>query len=454
MTSAALTSPPKPGAPKAAPSGPRGAAVAAGRAAAGAAPPALGFFALRTMVNADRYARGMAHFTNTQFGKGPQSPSPAHISAVNELLQAAHKLVRQEQTKLVASARAVRQSNGADARSAMLEHKERLHNIAQQGEKVWEFYLNLFNQRTGPFATMLSGIDRIALDCYRAVYLGLGKARSIPSPTPFAYVQTGFGPATFRRGVRLTKLGRRQNPFPLVMIPFHRLINPWSLGAVPHEVAHNIQSDLGLWDVMPGRIRARFAEARLPPAAAAIWMRWHKESYADLVGTLLIGPAYVGALMDVVGRSVSQTASYSDDAVHPTPLIRVPLNLHLLDRMGFHADAKAFRAAWDALYPASAWQTLPAALRKDLPAQLAAAVEAMVMTPMPELGGRSMFDVARFEPKHAQVTAEGAHRLESGHSTGVLPERFLIGAARLALARGKASPEMIARNFYATLERS
>lgn len=421
---------------------------------AGGVPPALGFFALRTMVNADRYARGMAHFNPKQFGEGPQSPSPAHIHAVNQLLGVFHKLAQQQQGKLSAAARGVRQNGGADARAALLEHKEQLHAIAQQGEKVWEFYLNLFNQRTGPFATMLSGIDRIALDCYRSVYLGLGKARSIPSPTPFAYVQTGFGPATFRRGVKLTKLGRRENPFPLVMIPFHRLINPWSLGAVPHEVAHNMQSDLGLWEVMPGRIRARFAEARLPPAAAAIWMRWHKESYADLVGTLLIGPAYVGALMDVVGRSVVQTASYSDDAVHPTPLVRVPLNLHLLERMGFHADAKAFRAAWDALYPASAWQQLPAVLRKDLPAQIAAAVEAMVMTAMPELGDRSMFDVARFEPKHAQVTAEGAVRLESGHSTGVLPERFLIGAARLALARGKASPETITRNFYATLERS
>lgn len=422
--------------------------------AAQAVPPSLGFFALRTLVNADRYAKGMASFRPDQFGTGPASPSTAHIGAVNDLLGAVHKLVKVEEARLARAVSAVRGGCGQAARHALLEHKDRLHSVAQQGEKVWEFYLNLFNQRTGAYANMLSGIDRIALDCYRAVYLGLGMARSIPSPTPFTYVETGFGPATFRRGVKLSKLGRRENPFPLVKIPFHRLINPWSLGAVPHEVAHNMQSDLGLWEVMPQRIRARFEQRKLPPAAAQIWMRWHKESYADLVGTLLIGPAYVGALMDVVGRSAEATANFSDDAVHPTPLVRVPLNLFLLERMGFVQDARAFRAGWDALYPASVWQQLPELLRKDLPQQIAAAVEAMILTPMPELGDRSMFDVARFEPKHAQLTAEGAERLESGNSTGVLPERFLIGAARLALARGKASPETITRNFYATLERS
>ncbi|WP_128893283.1 hypothetical protein [Erythrobacter sp. HKB08] len=423
-------------------------------AAGEAVPPALGFFALRSIVNADRYAKGMAHFRPDQFGNGPAAPSRAHIAAVNSLLGAIHKVVRAKEVKLVAAARAVRRGGGQDSRNALLAHKQVLHSKAQQGERVWEFYLNLFNQRSGPFGSMLSGIDRMALDCYRAVYLGLGQARSIPSPTPFGYVETGFGPATFRRGVRLTKLGKRSNPFPLVKIPFHRLINPWSLGAVPHEVAHNLQSDLGLWTVMPRRIMAGFAKAGLPREAGAIWARWHKEAYADLVGTLLIGPAYVGSLMDVVGRTAASSASYSDEAVHPTPIVRVPMNIHLLKVMGFDEDAIAFRAAWDALYPQSAWQRLPEKLRRNLPRQIEAAVGAMILTPMKELGGKRMIDVVRYEPKHAKVTAEGAERLERGMSTGVLPERFLIGAARLALARRKASPEAITRNFYATLERS
>src|SRR5262249_33309653 len=88
--------------------------------------------------------------------------------------------------------------------------------------------------------------DRIALDCYRATYTGLGRARSVPAPPPFSYMRPGFAPATFRRGIPLTRLGRQLNPFPLIQLPYHRLVNPWTLGAVLHEVSHNLQSDLGL----------------------------------------------------------------------------------------------------------------------------------------------------------------------------------------------------------------
>lgn len=416
-------------------------------------PAALRFFALRTVTNARRYAEALRVFKPDEFGTGPATPSPAHVAAVNLLLKEARARQQVEERKLVAVATRITGPDDA-VRNALLSLKERNHMLAGESEKLWEFYLNLFSQRRGPMASMLRGIDRIALDCYQAVYLGLGRARSIPSPAPFSYVETGFGPATFRRGVKLSKLGARANPFPLVKIPYHRLVNPWSLGAIPHEVAHNLQSDLGLWDIMPRQIGQAFDKAGLPKRNAAVWMRWHKETYADLAGTLLIGPAYVGALMDVVGRSREQTAAYSDEAVHPTPIIRVPLNLYLLEKMGFKKDADSFRAAWDALYPAKSWEAIPAWVRARLPDQIATVVEAICMTPMPHYGGRRLFDVIRFEVKHAQLTQEAAERLETGLSTGVLPERFLIGAARLALARGKVPAEIISRNFYATLERS
>jgi hypothetical protein len=376
------------------------------------------------------------------------------VHAVNQMLSEARNRQRGEERQLAAACKAVGKAGTDAACNAMLNAKERHQSLSGEAEKIWEFFFNLFNQRRGPFAHMLRGMDRIALDCYQAVYLGLGRARSIPSPTPFTYLETGFGPATFRRGVRLSKIGARANPFPLVKVPYHRLINPWSLGAIPHEVAHNLQNDLGLWEVMPQRVKEGFARAGLPKQNAAVWARWHKESFADLAGTLLIGPAYVGSLMDVVGRSRAATAQYSDDAVHPTPIIRVPLNIHLLKMMGFENDCRFFQAAWDRLYPASAWARIPAWVRASLPEQIDAMVKALCFTPAAEYGGKCLAQVIRFEPKHALLVQEAAVRMESGLSTGVLPERFLIGASRLALARRKASAETIYRNFYATLERS
>lgn len=413
---------------------------------------ALPYFAWRTAVNADRYVSGMRPFREGEFGRGPNAPDRSHLKTVNALIDAARRRQQVEERGLALHARDLAGA-GDKGRATLLNLKERSETRARETEQIWEFYLNVFGQRTGSFAPWLGALDRIALDCYQAVYMGLGKARSIPSPSPLTYMETGFGPATFRRGVRLSKLGQQLNPFPLVKVPYHRLLNPWSLGAVPHEVSHNLQSDLGLWDLMPRRIAESFAAHRLPARNAEVWQRWHKETYADLSGLLLIGPAYVGALMDVVGRSRASTAAWNDEAVHPTPIIRVPLNIRLLERIGFAGDAAAFRRAWDALYPASAWEPVPQWVRARLPEQIDAVLDAICFESFDEYGGKALADVIRFEPKHAELVREAAERLQTGTDTGILPERFLIAAARQALAWARVSPATIHRNFYDALGR-
>lgn len=193
--------------------------------AADGQPSALPFFAYRTAVNARRYATSMEAFAEDQFGTGANAPSPAHIRAVNALLGQLATRQEREERRLAAVARDLPR-RGDRGLEQLLQLKERNHALAGETEKVWEFYVNLFGQRRGRMAPWLRAVDLIALDCYQAVWLGLGEARPIPSPAPFAYAETGFGPATFRRGVKLTMLGHRANPFPLVKVPRHRLINP------------------------------------------------------------------------------------------------------------------------------------------------------------------------------------------------------------------------------------
>ena len=210
------------------------------------------------------------------------------------------------------------QQPDATSLGAFARAKDRVQAQTQLTEKVWMFYFNLFDQRTGPFRDQLLAMDRIALDCYRACYMGLGKARSIPTPPPMAYVEAGYGPATYRRGVKLTKLGKRANPFPLVKLPYHRLVNPWSLGAVPHEIGHNLQNDLSLWPVAPH-------PDRRSPHGGGNSARRHQGletlaqgDYADLIGALLIGPTYVTSLFDIVGKAPERVALFSASGVHPT----------------------------------------------------------------------------------------------------------------------------------------
>src|SRR5262249_24067644 len=156
------------------------------------------------------------------------------------------------------------------------------HSQVMALERIWDHYNELFSQRTRAEGIMLLACDRIALDCYQYVYLGLGTPRSIPTPPPFSYMRTGFSPATYRRGIPLTRLGRQINPFPLVQLPYHRLVNPWTLGAILHEVAHNIQSDVGLSRVVPARIRSVLMQAGLPATVASTFARWNREMFADM----------------------------------------------------------------------------------------------------------------------------------------------------------------------------
>src|SRR5205807_2757842 len=141
------------------------------------------------------------------------------------LLSGLRRLLIAETRKVSRAAELATAEPSSQRLAEMVALKERAHRLVMATEKVWDFYFELFGQRQTRYANWLLSCDRIALDCYRAAYLGIGVARSIPAPPPFSYMRTGFAPATFRRGIPLTRLGKQLNPFPLVQLPYHRLVN-------------------------------------------------------------------------------------------------------------------------------------------------------------------------------------------------------------------------------------
>jgi hypothetical protein len=404
-------------------------------------------------VNAARHAAAVRKFESRQFGDGPAAPKETHIRAVNALLEALSAGQATAIRSLQRTGAAVERSQARPALASFARQNAAAGQRTRLTEKVWLFYFNLFDQRTGPFADQLLAMDRIALDCYQACYMGLGRARSIPTPPPMAYVEAGYGPATYRRGVKLTRLGHRANPFPLVKLPHHRLINPWSLGAVPHEIGHNLQNDLSLWPVAPRLIERRLRQVDVPLSVIDVWKRWHKEIYADLIGVLLIGPSYISSLLDVVGKAPDKVAKFNPRGVHPTSYLRPLINTALLKRIGFAPEAEAFERAWEALYPGPVVRAIPAAVRASFPVAARETVSALCFDPHDAYGGKPLADVVRFRRQDIAVVREAAGRLADGTNPGILPERFLICAARDALERRLAPPERITRNFYDALTR-
>ncbi|WP_460908201.1 hypothetical protein [Paraburkholderia jirisanensis] len=336
---------------------------------------------------------------------------------------------------------------------AAMTRKARAHDWVRGIEKIWDFYFELFGQRQGQYGAWLLGCDRIAMDCYQVAYTGLGIAKSIPAPPPFCYMRTGFAPATWGRGIRMRKLGRQLNPFPLVQLPYHRLVNPWTLAAVLHEVSHNLQSDLGLSTDIPKAMASRLLQAGMGHGVAMIWTRWNREMFSDVSAALLGGPSMVGSIMDVVGREPRVVYGFNPDGVHPPPYLRILISVEVLRRMGFTAEAEQYRRAWTRIYPNPRSGGLPKPLLDTFPKAVQLAVDTMAYRPYAALGQRSLAQVFRFAPKEQRIIEEAGRRLAAGNDPGIVPERFLIGAARFALDRKLARPGVIAENFYKELAR-
>jgi hypothetical protein len=80
-------------------------------------------------------------------------------------------------------------------------------------------------------------------------------------------------------------------------------------------------------------------------------------------------------------------------------------------------------------------------------------VDTVCFQPYPTLGNKSLSQVIRFQAKEQQMIEEAARRVAAGIDPGIIPERFLIGAARFALDHRLARPGVITENFYKDLAR-
>lgn len=404
-------------------------------------------------VNLARHTRALRDFTRAEFGTGPEAPTDGHVQAVNQLLVRLRKGLTRRARHMIQLAAAARHEPSSQRLTTLVTHKHRAHDWVKGIEKIWDFYFELFGQRQSRFGVWLLSTDRIALDCYQVTYLGIGKEKSVPAPPPFCYMRTGFGPATYKRGIKLRQLGRQYNPFPLIQLPYHRMVNPWTLGAVLHEVSHNTQSDLGLSRAVPLAIARALLRAGLGRRVARVWVRWNRETWADMCGLLLGGPSVVASLMDVVGRSPQITYHFDPNGVHPTPYLRVLISVELLRRMGFQAEAERYARAWTTIYPGPPEGTLPKDILLTAPHAIPLVVDALCYRPFAEIGNKSLAEVYRFGQKEQRMIEECAQRIAAGSDPGIVPERFLIGAARYALDNRLAGPDAIREAFYKELAR-
>jgi hypothetical protein len=121
--------------------------------------------------------------------------------------------------------------------------------------------------------------------------------------------------------------------------------------------------------------------------------------------------------------------------------------------MGFQAEAEKYARAWTTIYPGPRKGTFPKEILLTAPRAIALVVDALCYRPFAEIGNKTLAEVYRFGQKEQRMIEECAQRLAAGTDPGIVPERFIIGAARYALDNRLADAESIRANFYKELAR-
>ncbi|KWB53175.1 hypothetical protein WL35_30040 [Burkholderia ubonensis] len=386
----------------------------------------------------------LARIDNAFVGLRPQdmryAPSTRHFEAANARLARVERRIRARFAGLRDWDRRAPQRVLIDI--ALVERE------LDRARRLFGMFYEVFAQRGTSYGPALAAHDAIAEDCYRAIRQAAPRIFDGPLLKPVCYMEHGYSPATMRRGVQLSRLLGEQNPFPLIRIPWDR-DQPWQ-SVFLHEVAHNLQADLGIWQENRQAVLKRIMGSAHSPFLAGIYGRWHKEIFADLAAILLGGPAAAWGMADFLAHPQPRTMTYRPGGAHPTAYLRVYLLAEMLRRLGFGADATKLLRVWQGLYRANTGHRIPVPLMASAPRLIPEVVDEIAFQTRRNLAQRALVDIMPFRPDDEAAIRDGARRLAAGRDPELAP-RHLVSAAHYALEGGGIAPQRLAQCVIAML---
>jgi hypothetical protein len=357
----------------------------------------------------------------------PYAPSRAHFTAANKRLAKIGAIIAHR----IAHTEAARDGSDPNQRltgMAMIERE------VDRARRTFGMLFEIFSQRGSDFAPALAAHDVIAADCYAAVRAVLPEIFDGPMLKPLTYMEHGFSPATQRRGVALSRLLGDANPFPVIRIPWDR-DNPWQ-PVFLHEVAHNLQSDMGLWQENATALANRLVTERFDPLVISIFRRWHKEIFADLAALLLGGTASAWGMMEFLAHPGARALTYRPGGSHPTGWFRTLMLAEMLRRMGFADDSAKVEQVWKRLYDPARGHRLPPVLLASASRVIPAVIDEIAYQPRRNLAQHALADVIPFTRQDEARIRRAGIAIASGRLPSDLPPRFYVTASRSALDAG------------------
>jgi len=243
----------------------------------------------------------------------------------------------------------------------VLVQAEALDRHTVDAHLVWGFFRSKLDQRFVPlFGRHLLAMDLVAHDCYRTVLdraedLGLMRQPGLRD-YPLTFFQDEFAsPVTWQRGTKIDRLDHRRLPIPIVGIPWNHQRIPWEFLSLHHEVAHDLDADLGdVSSELKENLGKRLQQRKVPAKRTEAWQTWTSEIFADFLGILLAGPPFASFLANFLTCSKVRVVEWNADEPHPPSFVRILLNGHLVKSLRYGKAAEVYVnrliREWKSLY--------------------------------------------------------------------------------------------------------
>ena len=374
----------------------------------------------------------------------PYAPSPAHFAAANRRLDSVQRAVVSRYDALQQRWDKTQTARGVPVQRLLVD-MALVEREMDRVRRLFGMFYEVFAQRGTSFGPALAAHDAVAQDCYVAVRESAPGILGAPLLKPVCYMEHGYSPATMRRGVALSRLLGEANPFPLIRIPWDR-DQPWQ-AVFLHEVAHNLQADLGIWQENERAVLRRALQFCGVPAVSTVWRRWHKEIFADLAAILLGGPAAAWGMAEFLAHPAPRAMTFRPGSAHPTAYLRVFILCEALRRLDFPREAQRLEHVWRTMYDAYAPGRIPGALIGTATKLVPQVVDEILFQTRRNLAQHAVADVIRFTPADESRIRDGARLLAAGQPQRVqLAPRHLVSAAHYALATNRIAPAALAES--------
>lgn len=216
-------------------------------------------------------------------------------------------------------------------------------------EETLGFVFRMFGQYAShEHHQKLAAIDAIIRELYLPI-VKQAHQRSLVSKetmalTPVAYLtETIDGAYTWRTHARISMNVGRALPISLIGVPRTLLAQPWNLAAIAHEVGLAVYADINLNWEMASKLGAEAVASGVSPQTAPLWAKWHEIIFADVFGTLKLGPAYVSAMVELLGTNPATATACDIHTPVPPACVRWHIMLQTLHHMNFEHQARELR---------------------------------------------------------------------------------------------------------------